>query len=97
MTKEEGKLLQNFEAQLRTLIRKFQELSQEKQELEEQLRKKEQLLQAMEQQHAQLQEDFHRFKTAKLLDLSTNDVEHTQKRLAKLIREIDKCIAMLNV
>ena len=35
-------------------------------------------------------------KTARILSINDNELRDTKQRLAKLVREVDKCIALLN-
>ena len=44
-----------------------------------------------------LQSDYANLKIAKMLDICSNDIENAKSRLSKLVREVDKCIALLNV
>ena len=51
-------------------------------------------------QHSQidrLQTDYANLKTAKMIDISSEDMKNAKSRLSKLVREVDKCIALLNV
>jgi len=40
--------------------------------------------------------DYDRLKTAKMLEVTDTDVESAQKRLQKLIRDVNKCITLLS-
>ena len=80
MTDEEKKLLSTFEARLRHLIYLHDELKRENAELK-------QLLEAKEEEY---------LKTATTISLNGSDVKETKLRLSKLVREVDKCIALLN-
>ena len=44
---------------------------------------------------AQAQSDYDSLKMAKMMTISDNDMEATQKRIAKLIRDVNKCITLL--
>ena len=44
-----------------------------------------------------LQTDYANLKTAKMIDISSEDMKNAKSRLSKLVREVDKCIALLNV
>ena len=84
MTDEEKKLLSTFEARLRHLIYLHDELKRENAELK-------QLLEAKE-----LENNYTNLKTATTISLNGSDVKETKLRLSKLVREVDKCIALLN-
>ena len=52
-----------------------------------------------EQVHAEyeaLEDDYTNLKTAMTISLNGSDVKETKLRLSKLVREVDKCIALLN-
>lgn len=90
MTAEEAHTLRQFEARVRQLIMRHQSLVQENEELRAQLDTSNTRLTEIEKQYATL-------KMAKMVEISSTDTEAAQRRIAKLIREVDKCIAMLNV
>lgn len=96
MTDEEKKLISNFEARLRHLIFMHDELKRENAELK-------QLLQSEEAKNLQLKADYEtlennytNLKTATTISLNGSDIKETKSRLSKLVREVDKCIALLN-
>ena len=35
-------------------------------------------------------------KTARIISINDNELRDTKQRLARLVREVDKCIALLN-
>lgn len=90
MTPEEAKTLHQFEARVRQLILRHKSVVAQNEELQAQLRERNEQLAEMEQKYAML-------KMAKMIEISSADTEVAQKRIARLIREVDKCIAMLNV
>ena len=96
MTEEEKKLLSTFEARLNHLIYLHDELKREnnrlKQLLEEQKEEKVKMLEEI----GQLKTDYTNLKTATTISLNGSDVKETKLRLSKLVREVDKCIALLN-
>lgn len=97
MTAEEEKKLHEFETRVRQLIMKHRELLQEKKALEQALADERARSQQLEQHAATVEQQYANLKTAKMIDISTAENQAAQKRLNKLIREIDKCIALLNV
>ena len=46
---------------------------------------------------AEAQHRYNLLKTARMIEVSGDDVKESRARLSKLIREVDKCIALLNV
>ncbi|MDR3119565.1 MAG: hypothetical protein LBU44_09185 [Mediterranea sp.] len=96
MIEEEKKLLSTFEARLRHLIYLHDELKREnnglKQLLEEQREKNAKVMEEVDK----LKADYINLKTATAISLNGSDIKETKLRLSKLVREVDKCIALLN-
>ena len=44
-----------------------------------------------------LEENYKALKTARMIEVSGDDVRESKARIAHLIREVDKCIALLDV
>ncbi len=97
MTAEEGKTLHLFETRVRQLMLKHQEVLRENEELRTQLMAQRDEKAQLVQEMAVLREQYAQLKMAKMLEITSADTEDAQKRIAHLIREIDKCIALLNV
>ena len=47
-------------------------------------------------QYDELEVNYTNLKTATAISLNGSDVKETKLRLSKLVREVDKCIALLN-
>lgn len=97
MTKEEEHTLRIFETRVRQLILKHNELEQENAELYSMVDEKEAELKKANEQIAQLKRDYESLKAARIIEVSGDDVHETRARIARLIREVDKCIALLSV
>lgn len=96
MTDEEKKLLSTFEARLRHLIYLHDELKRENAELRQQLENKEAESQKILGDYRELEQRYTDLKNATTISLNGSDVKETKLRLSKLVREVDKCIALLN-
>ncbi|HBG86983.1 MAG: hypothetical protein GXY94_05280 [Bacteroidales bacterium] len=46
--------------------------------------------------YSSLEEDYNKLKIARTIEASTADVRDTKLRINQIVREIDKCIALLN-
>ena len=51
----------------------------------------------LQKRYDALKTDYENLKTTKVLSVSGRDLDSTQKRVAGLVREIDRCIDMLKV
>ena len=96
MTEEEKKLLNSFETQLRHLIYLHDELKRENAELKKLLENEKLKNEKGQAQYDELEDSYTNLKTATAISLNGSDVKETKLRLSKLVREVDKCIALLN-
>ena len=96
MTEEEKKLLNSFETQLRHLIYLHDEFKRENAELKKLLENEKLKNEKVQAQYDELEVSYTNLKTATAISLNGSDVKETKLRLSKLVREVDKCIALLN-
>ena len=96
MTDEEKKRLSTFEARLRHLVFLHDELRRENAELKQLLKNKQEECEQVHAEYEALEDDYTNLKTAMTISLNGSDVKETKLRLSKLVREVDKCIALLN-
>ena len=97
MTKEEESALRLFETRVRQLILKYNELEKENQELYAMVDEKDRALQVANAEINKLKEEYENLKLAKMIDISSQELGDAKSKVTKLIRDIDKCIALLNV
>ena len=90
------KTIVEFQTKVRALIPQFQNLKKENEELYAMLEKNEADVRQLRQQLLDKQQEFDAFKAAKLLEVSDGDIQSARERLAKLIRDVNKCIAVLS-
>ena len=96
MTEEAKKLLSTFEARLRHLIYLHDELKRENAELKQLLEEEKKENERILAEYKALETSYTNLKTATAISLNGSDVKETKLRLSKLVREVDKCIALLN-
>ncbi len=97
MTTEEEKALHTFETRIRQLILAYQELKAENAELWDMMAKKEGELEEMRAEVQLHKQNYANLKLAKIIELNDSELKDAKQRLAKLVRDVDKCIALLNV
>ncbi|MCI6643513.1 MAG: hypothetical protein SOY99_08725 [Alloprevotella sp.] len=97
MTKDEATLLHRLETQVRLLLQRYKELEVLCHTLQTEKVQLQQQLADTQKESAQLREDLSKLKMAKILEVTDTDVKDTRNRVNKLIREVDKCIALLNI
>lgn len=97
MTNEQEVALRNFEARVRQLMMAYKEEKQKNAELQNQLDTCQQQLADTQEAVDSLKHDYSMLKTARMIEVSGDDVKESRAKLAQLIREVDKCIALLDV
>ena len=88
--------LATFETRLRQMILRFQELKKENQDLYDMLEKSEQELKQLRARLDQQQNDYQSLKMAKMMEITDGDLSGAKDRLSRLIRDVNKCIAILS-
>ena len=84
-----------LETRVRQLILRNKELRQQNAPLWQQVTEDDAQIQALKEQNKQLRAQYADLKTARMLQLSDNDTRNARQRMTRLVREIDKCIAIL--
>ncbi len=97
MTKEEENELRTFETRVRQLLLAYNALKAENRRLQEALASREEALTAAGETARRLQEDYARLRMAKMMAISNGDLKEARRRVDRLVREVDKCIALLGV
>ncbi len=88
--------LATFETRLRQLLLRFQELKKENADLYGMIANNEQSIKALQAQLDQKQNDYDSLKMAKMIEITDGNLEGAKERLSKLIRDVNKCIAILS-
>ena len=90
------KALSTFETRIRQMILRFQELKKENEGLHALVEKNEQDIKTLQARLTQADNDYQSLKMAKMMEITDGDLESAKARVAKMIREVNKCIAILN-
>ena len=85
-----------FTTRMRQMILQFTEMKSENARLRVQAAERDGRIKDLEAQLAQAKGDYENLKMAKMIEMSDHDLEGAQKRLAKLIRDVNKCITLLS-
>ena len=96
MTEEDKKLIGSFEGKLRHFMFLYDELKQENADLKHLLTQKDEEIKHLELSQKDLEARYTDLKMARTLSLYDKDIKDTKQRLTSLVREIDRCIALLN-
>lgn len=90
------KTLTLFTTRIRQMLLQYEELKKENEALRQAVSERESSIKKMEARLHQAENDYNSLKMAKMVEISDGDMETAQKRLAKLIRDINKCITLLS-
>lgn len=90
------KTINTFATRVRQLILEFGKLKQENAELYEMVDERDAQIKALQEKLSQAEHDYNSLKMAKMMTISDADMEATQKRVAKFIRDVNKCITLLS-
>jgi len=90
------KTLTTFETRVRQLILRIQELKKENEVLSTMVSENEQVIADLNAKLSQADRDYSTLKMAKMLEITDGDLEGAKARVSKLIREVNKCIAILS-
>ncbi|MBQ8283111.1 MAG: hypothetical protein IJZ01_06085 [Paraprevotella sp.] len=97
MTAEGETLLRTLEARVTQLALEYQALKDRYATLSQTMMEKDQTIDGLKAQVSQLQQEYADLKTARMIDISSTEMKDAKSRISKLVREVDKCIALLNV
>lgn len=97
MTSEEEIKLRNFEALVRRLMQAYLHLRTKNAQLTEALDHVQKELTKEQEKTAEVEKKYEELKIARILEVSGGDIKMSRERLNKILREVDKCIALLNV
>ena len=90
------KTLTLFTTRIRQLILQFKDVKKENANLSAMVDERDARISELEAKLAQAQNDYNSLKMARMIEISDGDLEGAQKRLAKLIKDVNKCITLLS-
>ena len=95
-TTSSTEILNTFTSRMRQLILRFSEVKKENEELYAMVDQRDKEIVLLKDQLEQAQRDYNSLKTARMLEVTDGDVEGAKKRIAGLIREVNRCITMMS-
>lgn len=88
--------LNQFSTRVRQMLLQYRELKKENAELYAMVDEREEQIKTLNAKLTQAQNDYNSLKMVKMLEVTDGDVESAQKRLQRLIRDVNKCITLLS-
>ena len=90
------KTLNTFATRVRQMILQYEEIKKENNELYDLVDQREKEIAKLEAQLKQAQSDYNSLRIAKMIEISDSDMDGAQKRISKLIRDVNKCITLIS-
>lgn len=93
---DKEKTINTFATRMRQMILSYQEVVKENNRLYAMVDERDAKIAHLEAALSQARNDYDTLKMARMLEISDGDMDGAKKRLAKLIRDVDKCITLLS-
>ena len=93
---DDDKILTLFTTRVRQLILQYKDLKNENDELYAMVDSRDSEIKSLKASLEQARKDYESLKTARMIEVCDGDIDAAKRRLAGLIREVDKCITLLS-
>lgn len=93
---ENDKILTLFTTRIRQMILQYKEMKKENEELCAMVDEREDEIKQLKKQLEQAQNDYKSLKTARMIEIANSDIEEAKKKIASMIRDVNKCITLLS-
>ncbi|MBQ9558364.1 MAG: hypothetical protein IJV08_00055 [Bacteroidaceae bacterium] len=95
MTDKEREIVRQLQTRVRQLILQDKGLQEQCRGLEKDVAERDGRISELTSRNKQLEAQYANLKTARILELSDSDTRNARQRLSRLVRDVDKCIALL--
>ena len=85
-----------FTTRVRQMILQYKDMEAQNASLRESIGESSERIKQLEEQLAQARNHYESLKMARMLEITDGDMLTAQKRMAKLIRDVDKCITLIS-
>lgn len=85
-----------FTTRVRQLIIEYNKIKNENDRLRAMIDERDSALEKMEGQLSQVRNDYESLKMARMVEITNGDLESAQKKISKLIRDVNKCITLVS-
>ncbi len=96
MTAEEKRLLDAFEVRFHHLLYKYERLKQKNEDLRSSVHQREEAIKELTRNNQILEAKYTNLKLAKVISINDEEAKDAKLKISRLVREVDKCIALLN-
>ena len=91
------KTMEIFQTRVRQLMYEYESLRVQREEMRLALERKDAEINRLQTEVRELQDVCQSLKTAKMLEIYDGDVDKSKRRIESLIRQVDRCIALLKM
>lgn len=91
------KTMEIFQTRVRQLMYEYESLRGQREEMRLALERKDAEINRLQTEVRELQDVCQSLKTAKMLEIYDGDVDKSKRRIESLIRQVDRCIALLKM
>lgn len=93
---DNDKTLTLFTTRVRQMILHYKEMKKENEELYAMVDARDNEIKSLKMQLEQSQNDYNSLKTARMVEICDGDIEAAKKKIATMIRDVNKCITLLS-
>jgi predicted RNase H-like nuclease (RuvC/YqgF family) len=90
------KTLADFETRVRQMILQYQELKKENGRLQALVGEQATEIEELKARVTQADNDYNALKMARMLEITDGNLDEAKERLSRMIRQVNKCIAILS-
>ncbi|MGN0225709.1 MAG: hypothetical protein ACI4A7_06485 [Prevotella sp.] len=90
------KLINTFSTRVRQMLLQYKELQKENNDLYSMVDERDAKIRELTTSLANAKKEYETLMMAKMLEITDGDLESAQKRIARLIRDVNKCITLLS-
>jgi len=87
--------MQQLETRVRQLILQDKDLQQQNRDLAAKVAEKDEQISELQRKMKEVSAQYANLKVARMLELSDSDTRNARQRINRLVRDVDKCIALL--
>ncbi len=93
---ENDNILTLFTTRVRQMILQYKDIKKENEELYAMVDARDNEIKQLKEQLEQIQNDYKSLKAARIVEVSNGDIEESKKKIASMIRDVNKCITLLS-